>query len=131
MEPRGSVLFGEEPGDFFPFGAGATANMPVPKNVDFELIDTHISVPDVEAFSLIRSLARMRGLLLGPTSGAAICAALPFANSLPIDSQIVVLAPDGGEKYLSTIFDDDWMRNHDLLNDAIAAHAESAFACPP
>jgi cysteinyl-tRNA synthetase len=60
-----------------------------------------INVPDEEAFASARLLARKEGLFVGMSSGAALCAALTRAKQIG-EGVIVVIFPDGGEKYLST-----------------------------
>jgi cysteinyl-tRNA synthetase len=60
-----------------------------------------INIPDDEAFKLARLLARKEGLFVGMSSGAALCAALTRAEQIK-KGVIVVILPDGGEKYLST-----------------------------
>jgi len=60
-----------------------------------------INVPDEEAFATARLLARKEGLFVGMSSGAAMCAALTRAKQIG-EGVIVVIFPDGGEKYLST-----------------------------
>ena len=60
-----------------------------------------INVPDEEAFEAARQLARKEGLFVGMSSGAAFCAALTRASQME-EGLIVVIFPDGGEKYLST-----------------------------
>lgn len=60
-----------------------------------------INIPDEEAFATARLLARKEGLFVGMSSGAAMCAALTRAKQIGT-GVIVVIFPDGGEKYLST-----------------------------
>lgn len=60
-----------------------------------------IHVADAEAFEMARTLARREGLFVGMSSGAAMCAALQRATELT-EGMLVVILPDGGEKYLST-----------------------------
>lgn len=67
------------------------------KNKPFQIIN----IPDEEAFATARLLARKEGLFVGMSSGAAMCAALTRAKQIK-DGVIVVIFPDGGEKYLST-----------------------------
>jgi len=67
------------------------------KNKPFQIIN----VPDEEAFAAARLLARKEGLFVGMSSGAAMCAALTRAKQIK-EGVIVVIFPDGGEKYLST-----------------------------
>jgi cysteinyl-tRNA synthetase len=60
-----------------------------------------INIPDEEAFAKARQLAEREGIFVGMSSGAAMCAALTRAEQIK-KGVIVVIFPDGGEKYLST-----------------------------
>lgn len=65
------------------------------------LADDLVNVEDEEAFNTARRLAREEGLFLGMSSGAAVAVALQLARDLE-HGLIVAIAPDGGERYLST-----------------------------
>ncbi len=68
--------------------------------------DRIISCNDDEAFEYARLLARKEGIFAGMSSGAALAGALKIAPELPDGSTIVIIFPDGGERYLSTpLFD--------------------------
>jgi len=67
------------------------------KNKPFQIIN----VPDEEAFRMARLLARKEGIFVGMSSGAALCAALARAEQMS-EGVLVVILPDGGERYLST-----------------------------
>ncbi len=67
------------------------------KNVPDHIVD----IDDEDAFSMARQLARREGLLVGMSSGAAMSAALDFTKKIK-DALVVVILPDGGERYLST-----------------------------
>src|SRR5210317_670046 len=60
-----------------------------------------INIPDDESFRMSRELAHREGIFVGMSSGAAMCAALTRAEQIK-NGVIVVILPDGGEKYLST-----------------------------
>ena len=77
---------------------------------DFSSIDDIVQVSDRTAFLAARDLARREGLLTGGSSGAAIYAALQIAKELPGGSHVVTLFPDSASRYLSTIYNDGWMR---------------------
>jgi cysteine synthase B len=77
----------------------------VPGIYDASLADEDIGVATEEAFELTRQLART-GLFVGISSGANLAAALNVARRSP-DAVIVVIFPDGGEKYLSERFWDE------------------------
>jgi len=68
---------------------------------DKHALDAIVSVEDAEAFEMARRLAREEGLLVGMSSGAAMAAAAALAATLD-GGLVVVILPDGGERYLST-----------------------------
>ncbi|NLN12225.1 MAG: cysteine synthase A [Acidobacteria bacterium] len=76
----------------------------VPKNLDLTLVDRVERVEDGEAIAAARRLAREEGILSGISSGAAIVAALRLAHDPAFAGRtIVVVLPDAGERYLSTV----------------------------
>lgn len=134
VEPAGSIIFDGPGGKYWQSGSGSPQGFPVGANVDYSVIDQGVKVSDVDAFATARVLARRTGLMVGGSAGGAINVALKQLDSLPAGSTTVVLVCDAGEKYLDTIFDDDWMRERDLLNPVVNheieqllhAYAESA-----
>ena len=82
---------------------------------DFSVIDEMVQVSDRDAFHAARELARREGMLVGGSSGAVVCALRRIAPSLPADARVAVLFPDSASRYLSTIFNDDWMREKGFL----------------
>jgi cysteine synthase A len=100
VEPAGSpVLTGGAPGSSKIQGIGAGF---VPEVLNRAIIDEVLCVEDEEAMAMTRQLARREGLLVGLSSGAAVCAALQVAARLGEGKHVVVLLPDTGERYLST-----------------------------
>lgn len=83
--------------------------------VDFDVIDDIIQVNDRESFLMARRLVREEGIFAGGSSGAAVVGALKVAKDLDEDKTIVVILPDSGSRYLSKIFNDDWMRENNFL----------------
>ena len=81
---------------------------------DFTVIDEVLQVSDREAFIHARRLAREEGLLAGGSSGAAIWAVLKIAAKLGDAVRIVTIFPDGASRYLSSIFNDEWLREKNL-----------------
>lgn len=80
---------------------GIGANF-IPEIYDPSVVDEVMGVNDKEAFSATRELAVTEGLLVGISSGAALCAARRLAERPEYEGRIiVVLLPDGGERYLS------------------------------
>lgn len=80
---------------------GIGANF-IPDNLDMSVIDEVLTVKTEETFSMCRSLASSEGLLVGISSGAALCAAKEIAERDENKGKnIVVLLPDSGERYMS------------------------------
>jgi len=102
VEPAGSpVLSGGESGTHKIQGIGAGF---IPKIYDASVVDRVIPVSDDDAVRSSRELAKSEGLLVGASSGAAAYAALQLAKQPENRGKnIVVLLPDTGERYLSTI----------------------------
>ena len=119
VDPEGSVFY-----DYFKTGKlikphvykveGIGEDMLV-KTLDFDVIDDIIQVNDKESFIMARRLAREEGMFVGGSSGAAVVAAYKVAKNLDRDKTIVVILPDTGSRYLSKIFNDDWMRKNNFL----------------
>ncbi|MDR1601070.1 MAG: cysteine synthase A [Tannerella sp.] len=102
VEPAESpVLSGENPGPHKIQGIGAGF---VPKNFDPSVVDEIFKVRSDEAISVSRKLAQTEGLLVGISAGAAVHAATE-TGKLPGNrgKNIVVILPDTGERYLSTV----------------------------
>ncbi|MCT4662368.1 MAG: cysteine synthase A [Tissierellales bacterium] len=98
VEPsESSVLSGNNSGPHSIQGIGAGF---IPPLYDATLVDNIIQISSESAFKSAQNLALNEGLFLGISSGANIAAAIEYSNAHPND-KIVVIAPDGGEKYLS------------------------------
>ncbi|MCG8668544.1 MAG: cysteine synthase A [Pseudomonadales bacterium] len=79
----------------------------VPANLDLELVDGVEKVTNEEAIETARLLMEKEGILAGISSGAAVCAALKVAERQENEGKtIVVIIPDSGERYLSSILFD-------------------------
>jgi cystathionine beta-synthase len=83
---------------------------------EFELIDEMYQVTDREAFLAARELARKEAILAGGSSGAALWGVRKLARRLDRPARIVTIFPDSGFRYLSTIYDDEWMRSHGFID---------------
>jgi cysteine synthase A len=98
VEPRASaVLSGGKPGLHGIQGLGAGF---VPEVLDTDLIDDVITVTDLAAERMTKRLAREEGLLLGPSSGANVHAALEVSRKMKTTERVVTILCDGGERYL-------------------------------
>ncbi len=84
----------------------------LPKNVDFDRINTFIKVTDKDGAIMTRRLAREEGLFVGWSSGSAVYGALEYATEhLKDDDMMVIILPDHGTRYLNKVYNDDWMRD--------------------
>ncbi|MDR3584461.1 MAG: cysteine synthase A [Desulfosporosinus sp.] len=100
VEPASSpVISGGKPGPHKIQGIGAGF---VPTVLNQTIMDQLIQVSNEDAYEITRRLAREEGLLVGISSGAAVSAALQVAVTLGEGKNVVVIAPDTGERYLST-----------------------------
>ncbi|CAM3998769.1 cysteine synthase A [Paenibacillus alkaliterrae] len=99
VEPQGSpVLSGGQPG---PHKLVGTSPGFVPAILNTSVYDQIIQVSDEDALTTMRSLAAREGLLLGPSSGASVWAAMQIAKRLGAGKRVLCIAPDTGERYLS------------------------------
>lgn len=100
VEPADSpVLSGGKPGPHALQGIGAGF---IPAILDTTIYNQIITITTAQAWSTVRTLAQLEGLLVGISSGAALYAALQLASQEERAGQtIVTLLPDGGERYLS------------------------------
>src|SRR5881296_2676880 len=95
----------------------------MPTNVDFSVIDEIHAVSDKDAFLLTRQLARLEGIFAGGSAGAALYVALKSAEKLTANDLVVVIIPDSGTRYLSKIYNDNWMRENQFVESRIKVSA--------
>ncbi|HEY6952516.1 MAG TPA: cystathionine beta-synthase [Bacteroidota bacterium] len=87
----------------------------LPGVLDFQYIDEIIEISDKESFLLARRLTREEGIFVGGSSGTALAATLKLAERLTEKDVVVTLLPDSGERYVSKMYNDDWMRENRYL----------------
>ena len=81
---------------------------------EFDVFDRMLQVSDEDAFLAARVLARQEAMLVGGSSGAALWGVRRILPELRSAARVVTLFPDSGTRYLSTIFNDDWLREQGL-----------------
>jgi cystathionine beta-synthase len=89
----------------------------LPTALDFAMVDDCYQVDDRECFATARELTRREGLFSGGSAGGAVCGAVKFARDHPEARTIVIILPDSGSRYLSKLYDDDWMRENSFLDE--------------
>ncbi|MEE4271844.1 MAG: cysteine synthase family protein [Thermoanaerobaculales bacterium] len=119
VDPEGSVFYDHfhrgvlsDPGRYLLEGLGDEELIGCP---DFDLIDDMIRISDADAFHATRELARSEGIFAGGSSGAALWAVREVARRFDGPRRIVTIFPDSGFRYLSTIYNDQWMTERGFL----------------
>lgn len=127
VDPLGSLLFethklGRVPDDPHPktYKTEGIGEDFLPTALDLSVVDEVLQVGDKETFLTTRRLVREEGIFCGASSGTAVAAALRYCRNLGPDRLVVVILPDSGSRYLSKVFDDDWMRENGFLESAWA-----------
>lgn len=101
-EPKGSpVLSGGKPG---PHKLVGTSPGFIPKILNTDVYDEIMQIADEEALTTMKLLGTKEGILVGPSSGASVFAAIAVAKRLGEGKRVVCIAPDTGERYLSMNF---------------------------
>ncbi len=83
--------------------------------VDFSLIDDIYKISDKDAFLTARKLADKEGILAGGSSGAVIWASLKLAREIDKPARIVTIFADAATRYLSSIYNDEWLKEKGIL----------------
>ena len=125
VDPTGSILLetwqnGSIPPDAVarPYKIEGIGEDFLPSTLDLSVIDEVVRVTDREAFQWTRRIVREEGIFCGVSSGAALAGAMRYVQELPPGRVAVVIFPDSGSRYLSKVFDDNWMRENGFLESA-------------
>lgn len=121
-DPFGSILGGGT--EIHPYLVEGIGYDFIPDVLDNTLVDEYVKVSDKNTFVTARRLIREEGLLIGGSSGTATWAALQAAKKLKKGQKCLVILPDGIRNYLSKFVDNQWMREHNLLEECTKEHHE-------
>src|SRR6516225_10151786 len=123
VDPEGSLYY-----DFHKSGKVVKARTYVvegigedffPTTMDMAILDDVIQVNDEECFVVARRLAKMEGLFTGGSGGGCLSGALRLARDLGPKDYIVALLPDTGMRYLSKVYNDEWMRERGYVESSV------------
>ncbi len=90
----------------------------IPGTIEFEYIDDVIQVNDKESALETRALAREEGLFIGWSCGAAVAGAKKYMQENPLgkDDVMVIILPDSGTRYISKVYNDEWMKEQGFID---------------
>lgn len=109
VDAMGSVIFGNKPQKRLIPGHGSAIHPPL---LAPELVHQSVHVTDWDCVVGCRQLVHYESLLVGGSSGAILMAVRRMAAEIPAGANCVMIFPDRGERYLDTIYSDDWVRGH-------------------
>jgi len=92
----------------------------IPENYELKYVDDMIQVEDKESFQMTRRILQEEGLYAGVSSGAAVVGALKWLKAQGDKvkgKNALIIFPDSGNRYLSKVYDDDWMREAGFLKE--------------
>jgi cystathionine beta-synthase len=128
-DPPGSIFAGYhktgEKGEGAPYKVEGIGNDKLPATLDFKLIDEFHTVGDRDAFQMARRLTREEGLFVGGSAGLIVSLAVRVAKECSDPAALVVcILPDTGERYLSKVYNEEWLRENRLLEPERLSAAE-------
>ena len=130
-DPVGSILAdlwrskGKSHGEGAPYKVEGIGQDKLPGTLDLSIMDDYVTVSDKDAFAMARRLTREEGLFVGGSSGLITHVALEAARRIDDPNACVVtFLCDTGERYLSKLYSDEWMRENQLLDGDRATLAQ-------
>jgi cystathionine beta-synthase len=119
-DPVGSIYRdyarSHEKGPGGPYKVEGIGGDKIPSSLDFDVVDDWMTVSDADAFRTARRLTREEGMFVGGSSGLNVYVALEVARQVDDpEACVVTILCDTGERYLSKLYDDTWMRENQML----------------
>jgi N-(2-amino-2-carboxyethyl)-L-glutamate synthase len=109
VDAVGSLIFSDQKAKRLVPGLGAGLRPPL---CDLGLIDQVVHIDDRDCVRGCRLLVHREAILAGGSGGGVLSALLKVQDQIPAGANCVVILPDRGERYLNTIYDDGWVREH-------------------
>jgi cysteine synthase len=102
-----------DPNELHPYYIEGLGKNLIPSATDFDIIDEFIKVNDIESALAAKKITQQTGIFCGYTSGAAFVATEKYAQKGMFDSEsiVVIVFPDHGSRYMSKIYNDEWLKN--------------------
>jgi len=112
--------------EIYPYRIEGLGKNLIPSATDFDAIDKFEKVTDEDSAHTARELAKTEGMFLGYTSGAAIQGVKQLASQGEFDenSNVIIILPDHGSKYMSKVYSDDWMEEQGFFDSQREADAQ-------
>lgn len=115
--------------EIYPYRIEGLGKNLIPTATNFDVIDVFEKVTDEASAHRARELAVTEGLFTGYTSGAIIQATIQYAEKNTFDkgSNVVLILPDHGSRYMEKIYSDDWMKEQGFFDSQKQAHVEVEY----
>jgi cystathionine beta-synthase len=126
VDPVGSIVY-----DTFKYGKAKSPPRPyqiegigkdfIPANYDFDQLDDIVQVSDKEAFLMTRQILTSEGIFAGISAGSAVVGALRWMcgqGDRIRGKKVLIIFPDSGSRYISKVYDDEWMRAAGFLDES-------------
>jgi cysteine synthase A len=121
VDSVGSVTFGQAPGKRLIPGLGSSQMPPIFRSAHLykqQVVDERATV------AMCRWLAKSNGVLSGGSTGTVVAGLAAPSLGIPRDAVVVAISPDAGERYLDTLYNDEWVMQKFGRAELSALHSQ-------
>lgn len=122
VDTQGSVTFGGSPGPRYIPGLGTSRR---PEIFTREGVDEFLTIPESATVAMANAILRDYHVLLGGSTATVLCGVQAYAERHELNGTVVVISPDFGDKYASTIYNPDWVSEKFPPASQRASHSSS------